>query len=177
MVATGQKCHAGFPGQMGLRLRDFTRQKGVCTGSDCRLEVALCTAAAPSNATQGSAIAGQHQYVALGHRLGLLGQGLQGGEGAGFTHETQGLFAKAAVSAQAQGSAPLGIVAPLGMRIQGQVIGKEIEVMRHQASHTRFEPARQAAVLPAPKQPMMHQHRIRLGRHSGFNQTQAGSHP
>ena len=70
----------------------------------------------------------------------------------------------------------LGIVAQLGVRIQRQVIGEQIEVVGQQQSQALLQPARHATVLAAPEQSVVDKNRICLRRHSRFNQREAGRH-
>jgi serine protease DegQ len=88
--------------------------------------------------------------------------------------EAQGLFTKARVGLQAQALAELGVVAQLGVRIQRQMKSKQADVSQHQPPHTCRQPARQAAVLAAPEQAVVHQQRVGAGSNGRVNEGQTG---
>ena len=75
---------------------------------------------------------------------------------ASFAKESQILIAESAVSVQPEHTSKLRIVAPFTMRIQWQVIGKQVDVMGQKQGKAPFHPSDNAAVVSAPEQPMVH---------------------
>jgi acetyl/propionyl-CoA carboxylase alpha subunit len=72
--------------------------------------------------------------------------------------------------------AELRVVTPEFVRIQGQVVGKKVDIVRQQQRQALAHPAGHAAVVAAPKQTVVHQDRISVLGHSGLNQGQTGGH-
>ena len=70
----------------------------------------------------------------------------------------------------------LGVVAPLFMCIQRQVIGQQVDVVRQQQGQSLLHPTGDGAVLPAPEQAMVNQQSVRAFFNSRFNQRFAGCH-
>ena len=60
------------------------------------------------------------------------------------------------------------------MRIQWQVVGIQIDVVCQQSLQALFHPTHHTAILPAPKQTVVHQHSVGLGMNGGIDQLAAG---
>ena len=57
------------------------------------------------------------------------------------------------------------------------MVGQEVEVVAHEAGHPLAQPARQAAVLTAPEQPVVDQQRVGPGLDGRVDESQAGGDP
>ena len=88
----------------------------------------------------------------------------------------QVLIAKAGLPLHTQAGTELGVVAEFRMRIQRQVVGKQIDVIGHQQTNALLEPARDAPIHAAPEQAVMHKNSIGPGVDRRFNQGTAGGH-
>ena len=86
------------------------------------------------------------------------------------------LLAKAARGLPAQAPGQLRVVAVLGVRVQRQVVGVKGHIVRQQARKALLHPARDAPVLPAPEQAVVHEDGIGPGGYGRLNQRQAGRH-
>lgn len=94
----------------------------------------------------------------------------------GGRHTTQILLAKTCVGHPTQHAAQLDVVAPFGVGIQRQVVGIQVDVVRQQQLQALLHPARDAAVLPAPEQAVVHKNGISAGGNGCLNQRTAGGH-
>jgi len=174
----GDEDHAQLAHQMGLGFRDFAGDEGIGAGRNGRLEVTLRAPGAPGHATDGALrrCVGLHQRHRAPQGLRhMVCQGLAAGKG-GACHKAQVLLAKARIRCQAEHPAELGVVAPLSMGVQRQVVGKQVDVMRQQQLQPLLEPAGHAAVLSAPEQAVVHEDGIGLRGDGRFDQRAAGAH-
>ena len=69
-----------------------------------------------------------------------------------------------------------GVIAPLFVRIQRQVVGQQIDIVRKQQRQSLLHPAGDAAVLAAPEQAVVNQQRIRAFIYGSLNECFACSH-
>ena len=90
--------------------------------------------------------------------------------------KAQVLLAKTRVRPKPQLNAKLGVVAKFGVRIQWQVIGKQVDVMRQQQGKSLLHPARDTSVLTTPEQTMVHEDGVCIRGDSRFDQRQTGGH-
>jgi hypothetical protein len=60
------------------------------------------------------------------------------------------------------------------VRVQRQVVGQQVDVVRQQALQALLHPAGDGAVLPAPEQAVVHQDGIGIRRDGGVDQRAAG---
>ena len=104
----------------------------------------------------------------IGQRLAVFVSGL--------AQPAQLLLAKAARGLPAQAPGQLCVVAVLGVRVQRQVVGVKVHIVRQQARQALLHPARDAPVLPAPEQAVVHKDGIGPGGDGRLNQRQAGRH-
>jgi serine protease DegQ len=171
-MAAGQESDTRFACQMGLWFRDLAGQKCIGTGGDGVFKIALCTTRAPGNAAQAPAIASHHHGRAAGLLLRRLHEVLQ--VHVGRADEAKRLLTKPRIRQQAQAVAKLRVVAQLGMGVQRQVVGKQIDIGQHQTPHARGQPARQAAVVATPKETVVHQQRVGTGSDGRVDKSQTG---
>jgi len=62
------------------------------------------------------------------------------------------------------------------MGVQRQMVGQQADVVGHQHLDAAVQPAGDAPLVPAPEQPVVHEHGIRTNLGSRFNQRQTGGH-
>ena len=86
------------------------------------------------------------------------------------------MVAEKCIGHQSQLHAQLGIVAQLGMRIERQVVGEQIDVVGQQQRQTLLHPARHAAVLAPPEQSVVHKNGIGACLRSRCDQRPAGGY-
>ena len=91
-------------------------------------------------------------------------------------HTAQVLFAKARVGLPAQQRAQAGVIAQFRVRVQGQVVGVEVDIVGQQALQALLHPAGDAPVLPAPEQAVVHKEGVGLLRNGCVDQRTAGGH-
>ena len=91
----------------------------------------------------------------------------------GGADEPNVLVTKSCVGDQSQTLAQLCVVAQLGVRVQGQVVGKEVDVMRHQARHTFAQPTRQTPIMSAPEQTVVHEQCVSARSDGSVDERQA----
>ena len=103
----------------------------------------------------------------------MLGELRRVGKGC-HPHATQLLLTKVALGHQTQLHTQLGVVAPLRVRVQRQMVGKQVDVVGQQQLQALLHPARHSAALPAPEQAVVHKNRIGVCRNGGFDQRAAG---
>ncbi len=89
-------------------------------------------------------------------------------------HKTQVLLAKAGLGLQTQPQAQLRVVAQFGVRIERQVVGKQIDIVRQQQRQPLLHPAGDAPVLSAPEQAMVDKNSICLRGNRRLDQGPAG---
>ena len=77
---------------------------------------------------------------------------------------------------QTQSQAQLGVVAQLGVRVQGQVVGQQIDVVGQQQADPLLHPAGDAPIHAAPEQAVMHEDGIGPGLDRSFDQGATGRH-
>jgi hypothetical protein len=63
------------------------------------------------------------------------------------------------------------------VRVQRQVVGKQINILRQQFLQALLHPAHHTPVLPTPKQAVVHKYSVRLGGNRRVNQGQRGCDP
>jgi hypothetical protein len=181
MVPAGKEAHAAFPRQMGLRLRDLPGDESLRTGRNGRFEIALRTAAAPSDRANGLLRTHHTDHWPPQPQLKMACR-LPSGEVrlpvSPAPHKTQFLFAETGIGLQAQHKAKLCIVAPFGVRIQRKMVGKEVDIVRQQQCQALLHPAGHAAILATPEQAMGARRSHPPGRLSRrFDQRPARRHP
>ena len=81
---------------------------------------------------------------------------------------------RARVRYQAELRAELRVVAELGMRIERQVVGEQVDVVAEQQARRCFIQPGDAAVLAAPEQAMVDEDRVGLGVDGRLDQGPAG---
>jgi hypothetical protein len=86
------------------------------------------------------------------------------------------LFAEPTLGLQAQHAGQLGVVAQFWMRIERQVISKQVDAMRQQQPQALAHPTRDATILAAPKQAVVHHDGIGLGVNGRLYQGPASGH-
>ena len=88
--------------------------------------------------------------------------------------KAQLLLAKARRRLQAQLQAELRVVAELGVRIERQVVGEQVDVVRQQQRQPLLHPARDTAILATPEQAVVDKNGVGLRRYGRFDQRAAG---
>ena len=91
--------------------------------------------------------------------------------------KTQVLLAEAGLRPQTQLQAQLRVIAQFRVRVQRQMVGKQVDVVRQQQSQALLQPADDTPVLTAPEQAMVNKNRVGPRRNGSFNQGPAGGHP
>ncbi len=179
MMTTGKEAHAALPGKMGLWLRYFTRDERLRTGCNRSFEVTLGAAAAPGDPSDDPLHLPDTDQRTPKPVFQMpcqrrLRQWLDPVRPA--ADKTKVLLTETACCLQAEQAPELGVVAPLGMRVQRQVIGKQIDIVRQQQGQALFHPAGHTAILPAPEQAVVHEDRIGLHVDCSFDQRSARGH-
>ncbi len=128
VVSGCNKSHPGFGRQMGLRLRNFTRHKHIHPGCNRGLKVTLRAARAPSHPMQFAPVAIRHQHRPRQLPLQSRTQGLQTLRRIQDAGKTQLLLTKPRIRPPSQKQPELRVIAKLCMRIQGQVVSKQIDI-------------------------------------------------
>ena len=173
-MACSDKAHTGFTGQMGLRLGDLASDKGISPGSNRSLEKALRTARAPSQlANRACHIGVDQSSAATQNGLHMAVECIGTGK-VGIRQPAQVLIAKRSLPLYTQLEAQLRVVPQLGMGIQWQVIGKQIDVMRQQQAYALLEPTGNPTIHAAPEQAVVHKDGVGLGVDGRLDQRTAG---
>lgn len=183
MVPARQEGHAHLARVVGLRLRDLAGDEGVGTGRDGGLEVALRAAGAPGDGLDRTMGGIDQRHGPLEHLLDMDGERLRVGQGFAVleaAEKAQLLLAEApgrsGMGQQAELQAELRVVAELGMRVERQVVGEEVDVAVQQQRQPLLHPAGDAAVLTAPEQAVVDEDGIGLGADGGLDQRAARGH-
>ena len=125
--------HPGLAREVGCLFRNFSRQIDICTGVDRLFEHALGAAGAPRDAAH-RALRVAHQQRLARQNICRMTAELAGSHGPfRLTQPYEALLAGRAGRAQAEHPAQLSVVAKFRVRIQRQVIGEEVDVMRQHA--------------------------------------------
>jgi len=183
MVAAGQEGHAHLARVVHLRLRDLAGDEGIGARGDGAFEVALRAAGAPGDLADRPGGPVDQRDRAPQLLLHMIGQRPRAGEAlAAFAgaEKTQLLLAEAAgrsgMRDQPQAQAELGVVAELGVGVQRQVVGEQIDVVTQEQAQALPHPADHPGVLPAPEQAVVHEDGIGLGMDRRLDQRPAGGH-
>ena len=105
----------------------------------------------------------------------MVGQGLRTIK-RGRPGKAQVLLAKALVGGPAQHPAQLRVVTHFEVRIQRQMVGKQVDVIRQQQPQTLAHPASDAAVLATPEKAVVHKNGVGPASDGRFDQRPAGRH-
>ena len=195
VVAASQIAHPHFAGVMGLRLGNLAGDEGLYASGHGGLEVRLGAARTPGHGLHRPGRVASQRHGAAQALLGVAGQFAQRGTGGG-ADEAQVLFAKPAKAwglrrcgnignahcgcslgwqrLQAQHPGQLRVVAQIGVGIQRQVVGQQVDVVGDQGFDALVHPAGDATILPAPEQAVVNQQRIGTGGNRRLNQCQTG---
>ena len=168
---------------MRLGLGDFAGDENIRPRRDGRLEIPLRAARAPRHAAHRAQrsgitthIAGRRQRHRAAERLGhMVSHGLDIFKGSG-RRKAQVLLAKPRIGGKPQHPAQLRVVAQFGMGIERQVVRKQVDVVCQQQLQPLLHPARDAAVLPAPEQAVVHKDGVGLRCNGRLDQRTAGGH-
>ena len=115
---------------MGLGFRYFTCDEDVHTLSNGGFKVTLRPARAPAHSANGSIAVTRANHRASENGGHMVGQGLRAGPCLDTSaHKAQILLAKSTIGLQAQNTGQLGVVAQFGVRIQRQVVSKQMNAM------------------------------------------------
>lgn len=183
VMAAGQEGHAHLARVVRLRFRDLAGDEGIGAGRDRGLEVALRAAGAPGDGLDRTMGGVDQRHGPLEHLLDMDGKRLRIGQGLAVleaAEKTQLLLAEApgrsGMGQQAELQAELRVVAELGMRVERQVVGEEVDVAVQQQRQPLLHPAGDAAVLAAPEEAVMDEDGIGLGADRGLDQRAARGH-
>ena len=91
-----------------------------------------------------------------------------------LAQKAQFLVTKARLGRQAELTTELCVVAQFRVRIQRQVVGNQVDVVSQQQAQALLQPACDSAILPPPKQAVMHQEGVCLHRDRSLDQGQTG---
>lgn len=160
VMTAGHEGHAGLAGDVRLRLRDLPGDEGIGSCGDRGLEVRLRATRAPGYATQGAAVTRHHGRHSTERQFNLPGECRQGDRLQQRANEAEVLLAKACVCKPSQALPELRVVAELWMRIERQVVGKQVDVVREQRRQALLEPPGHRPLVPTPEQPVVNQNRI-----------------
>ena len=164
---------------MRLRLGDLSGDERLRARSDGGFKVALRATRAPrysfnsfvrpprlGDRTIQHMFQLPRQHIGIGKRfaIGALAQ------------KTQVLLTKAAVGLQPQPQPQLGVIAQRGVRVQRQMVGKQVDVVRQQTFQPLLHPAGHPAVLAAPEQAVVHKNRVGTGVYGRVDQRAVGRH-
>ena len=148
---------------MRLRLGYLARQEGIRPGSNGRLEVAVRPARAPRYFFYSTIRRPNLDYRVVEHLANVFGQ-LPGTGKLRRAQKSEVLLAETARRTvhrhKSEHAAKLRVVAQLGVGIQRQVVGDEIDVVLEQQGQALPHPARDRAILTAPEQPVVHKDRV-----------------
>ena len=145
---------------MCLRLGDFAGDVGVCAGGYGRFEMALGAACAPGNAANRPPIAGHDGWPPTEHVGQSKAERVECNRIAKAADEAEFLLAESCVGLQRQPRTELRVIAPLGVRIERQVKGEQIDFMPQQQRQALLQPPGDAPVLAAPEQAVVHQNGV-----------------
>jgi hypothetical protein len=172
-MATGQEYHSILPGEVGLLLRDFTRNECLSSGCNGGLEIRLRTACAPSNTPDRCRNVADHHTCAPQDRFDMVLQLMAILEHRvirTLAQPSQILLAKSAICPQAKSKSQLRIIAKLFVRIERQVIGEKVDIVGQQQGQPSLHPAGDTTILTAPKKTVMNKYRVCLSCNRGFDQ-------
>lgn len=183
VVPAGQEGHAHLARVVRLRLRDLPGDEGIGAGRDGGLEVALRAAGAPGDGLDRAVGGVDQRHRPLEHFLDMDRERFRVGEGLAVleaAEKAQLLLAettgRSGMGQQAELLAELRVVAELGMRVERQVVGEEVDVVLQQQRQSLLHPAGDAAVLAAPEQSVVDEDRIGLGADGRLDQRAARGH-
>ena len=91
-----------------------------------------------------------------------------------FAEETDILIGEASAHRPIHEPRQLGIVAEVGMGIERQVIGEQVDIARQQRRQPRLANSRYAPVLTAPEIAVVHDDGIGIARHRRVKQSLTG---
>ena len=80
------------------------------------------------------------------------------------------LLAKMALRLQTKTQSQLRVVPQFGVRIERQMVGEQVDVVRQEQRQPLFHPTSDAAVLAAPKKAVVYKDCVRLRSDGSFNQ-------
>jgi hypothetical protein len=108
--------------------------------------------------------------------LCAISQAVRLGNAVRLPNQPRFLIAKSPGGSQTQALAQLGVIAPLGMSIQRQVVGEEIDVVCNSKRQALAHPARHPPIMAAPKQAMVYHDGVGPVCDGGLDQGQTGRH-
>lgn len=177
VVAAGQVGHAGFPGQVHHGLRHFAGDKGIHPQGDGLFKIALGATAAPGQSGDRLLGLANDQRHPLETRMDIGFQACHRSRFKRAAEPADVLLAKTALGLPAQTEGQLGVIAQTGVGIQGQVVGKKIDVGLEQGPQASLADTGDAAILAPPEIAVVHQDGIGFSSNGGIYQGLAGRHP
>ena len=179
MMTGDKKCGTRLAREVNRGLRDFSTDKHIGAESDCTLEHPLTATGAPRDATnRASDVSGVDHHrsptESAGQRRRQLLQRHWGSRPAVTRHI---LLAETPFHGPPRTTRQLDVVANLGMRVERQVVGNQVDIRRQQGLQARLAKPGNGTRLAAPEPAVMDEDCIRATTHRFVNQRLIGRHP
>lgn len=174
VVAGREIGYTGFAREMHRLFGNLATHVGVEPERDCLLETALGAAGTPADAgNRARGVADQQRRTPeCGGERGLHASGVRGGFRASVPGDV--LLAEAPFRDPFQSGGELRVVAKFRMRIEREVIGEEVDVVRQQGTDAAAADTGDAPILALPEPAVMDEQRIGTARDGGVDQCLAG---
>ncbi len=169
--------HPALEREMLGRLGHFAADVDVGAGRDGRLEKALRPAGAPRHTAHFAVRRSEHQRYAPQFRLDVGGQCRKRGRLRRRAKPSELIRAEtAAIVGETEQLAELGVIAELRVRVEGQMKGKQIDVVADQHPETPALHPGNAGIFVLPEIAVMDENGIRPPIPGRLEERQAGGH-